>query len=54
MVLHYFEENLKHCLEEDTHKYYYLTVRFGRKTYEAYLEWCKEAKEQIASWKQGN
>lgn len=29
---------------------YYLTVRFGIKTYEAYLEWCKETKEQIKEW----
>lgn len=50
MVLHFFEENLKQCLEEDAHKYYYLTVRFGIKTYEAYLEWCKEAKGQIEKW----
>ena len=42
-----FAENLMQYLENDTHKYYYLTVRFGMKTYEAYLEWCKEAKEQI-------
>ena len=31
-------------------RYYYLTVRFGMKTYEAYLKWCKEAKEQIKEW----
>lgn len=30
---------------EDAHKYYLLTVRFGIQTYRAYLEWCKEAKE---------
>ena len=27
-----------------THQYYLLTARFGVKTYEAYLEWCDEAK----------
>ena len=29
---------------EDAHKYYLLTVKFGIRTYRAYLEWCKEAK----------
>ena len=49
-VLNMFADNLMQCLENDTHKYYYLTVRFGIKTYETYLEWCKEAKEQIKEW----
>ncbi|HAX51523.1 PadR family transcriptional regulator [Muricomes intestini] len=40
------EKALKNCLNDDaTHKYYLLTVEFGIKTYHAYLEWCKEAKE---------
>ena len=47
VVLNMFAENLMQYFEDDTHKYYYLTVRFGIKTYEAYLEWCTEAKEQI-------
>ena len=50
VVLNMFAENLKKYLENDTHKYYYLTVRFGINTYEAYLKWCKEAKEQIKEW----
>lgn len=33
--------------EDDAHKYYLLTVEFGIKTYHAYLEWCKEAKEML-------
>ena len=49
-VLRMFEENLSHILQEDTHKYYYLTVRFGIKTYESYLEWCKEARELMEGW----
>ena len=49
-ILNMFAENLMQYLENDTHKYYYLTVRFGIKTYEAYLAWCKEAKEQIKEW----
>ncbi|MBO5154251.1 MAG: PadR family transcriptional regulator, partial [Eubacterium sp.] len=49
-VLNMFAENLMQYLENDTHKYYYLTVRFGIKAYEAYLKWCKEAKEQIKEW----
>lgn len=41
-----FEKTLKNCLnEDDTHKYYLLTVEFGIKTYRAYLEWCEEAKK---------
>lgn len=31
--------------EDDTHQYYLLTAEFGVKTYQTYLEWCKEAKE---------
>ena len=50
LVLNMFEENLKQNLENDSHKYYYLTVRFGVKTYEAYLKWCKETKKQIKEW----
>lgn len=51
MVLTMFKENLAHILDEDTHKHYYLTVLFGCKTYEAYLQWCEEAKELIKGWK---
>ncbi len=50
VVLNMFAENLGQYLEDDTHKHYYLTVKFGIKTYEAYLEWCREAKEQIKEW----
>lgn len=42
-------ETLRNCMaEDDTHKYYLLTVEFGLKTYRAYLEWCKEAKNMLA------
>ncbi|MDD6395757.1 MAG: PadR family transcriptional regulator, partial [Firmicutes bacterium] len=34
--------------EDATHKYYLLTVEFGIKTYQAYLEWCEQA-EKILS-----
>jgi len=30
---------------EEAHIYYLLTVKFGIKVYEAYMEWCKEAKQ---------
>ena len=33
--------------EDETHKYYLLTAEFGAKTYQAYLEWCKEAKAML-------
>lgn len=40
------EKTLKEVLNDDkAHQYYLLTVEFGIKTYQAYLEWCKEAKE---------
>ncbi len=39
------EQILKGCLGDDpAHKYYLLTAEFGIKTYQAYLEWCEEAK----------
>jgi DNA-binding PadR family transcriptional regulator len=30
---------------DETHLYYLLTAMFGVKTYQSYLEWCKEAAE---------
>lgn len=50
LVLNMFSKNLEQNLHDDTHKHYYLTVKFGIKTYEAYLNWCDEAKEQIKEW----
>lgn len=50
------EKVLENSMEDDTHKYYLLTVEFGIKTYGAYLEWCREAKEFLemsAKQKQG-
>lgn len=41
--LQIYEKNLVNFLGEDTHKYYYLTIMFGIKTYESYIEWCSEA-----------
>ena len=42
------EKVLENCLGSDTtHKYYLLTVKFGIKTYNTYLEWCKEAKRVL-------
>lgn len=49
-ILNMFADDLSHNLDDDTHKHYYLTVQFGIKTYEAYLEWCKEAKKYIKEW----
>ena len=43
------ETILHKCMNEDcAHKYYLLTVEFGIKTYQTYLEWCKEAKKLLA------
>ena len=50
LTLNMFAKNLEQFLKDDTHKHYYLTVKFGIKTYESYLQWCKESKEQIKEW----
>lgn len=43
------ETILRNCLNDDAaHQYYLLTVEFGIKTYQAYLEWCREAKKCLA------
>ena len=31
--------------DEEAHKYYLLTAMFGKRIYEAYLEWCEEARK---------
>lgn len=36
-------DNLKKVLDQKDHLYYYLTVTFGIRSYEAYLKWCREA-----------
>ena len=46
-VLYLYRDNLKDSLDDDDHKYYYLTVTFGIDTYEAYLKWCAKAKKLI-------
>ncbi|MDO5126160.1 MAG: PadR family transcriptional regulator [Eubacteriales bacterium] len=50
-VLNMLANSLTQCLDEDTHKYYYLTAKFGIQTYTAYLEWCTEARKLIKEWK---
>ncbi len=37
----------KHLDADDAHRYYLLTVKFGIRTYRAYLEWCAEARAII-------
>lgn len=44
-VLKGFASKLKQNLDEADHLYFYLTVSFGIETYEAYIKWCKKAKE---------
>lgn len=42
------ETILNKSLNDDSaHKYYLITVEFGVKTYQTYLEWCKEAKKLL-------
>ena len=36
-----------HLAEDSSHTYYLLTVRFGIKSYQCYLEWCQEARETL-------
>lgn len=39
-----FKQNLQKVLSEDEdHLYYYLTVLFGEKVYDAYISWAEEA-----------
>lgn len=40
---------LESSMEDDTHKYYLLTVELGIKTYSTYLEWCREAKDFLTA-----
>ena len=43
------ETILNKSLNENTaHKYYLLTAEFGIKTYQMYLEWCKEARKLLS------
>ena len=37
-------KTLEDICEDDAHKYYMLTAMFGVKVYQAFLEWCDEAK----------
>ncbi|MCH3918808.1 MAG: PadR family transcriptional regulator [Spirochaetia bacterium] len=41
------EQVLEKILGDETHRYYLLTVRFGIKSYRAYLEWCDEAEAML-------
>jgi len=44
LILEGYAANLEKVQDEEEHKYYLLTVRFGIETYRAYLAWCEEAK----------
>lgn len=47
-VMKMFRTNLEQVLHEsDDHLYYYLTVLFGEKIYNAYIEWANEAEELL-------
>lgn len=39
----------EHLDEDETHRYYLLTVEFGIRTYRAYLEWCEMAEDMLRS-----
>ncbi len=42
-LLKLYRDNLEKALDRKDHLYYYLTVTFGIRSYEAYLKWCREA-----------
>lgn len=46
-LLEMFEANLEQYQDEEDHKYFLLTVKFGIETYRAYLKWCEEAKASL-------
>lgn len=46
-ILKLFRKNLETALEERAHVYFYITVCFGIETYEAYLRWCRLAREML-------
>lgn len=46
-LLEMYVENLEKVQDEEEHKYYLLTAKFGVETYRAYLNWCKEAKAYL-------
>lgn len=49
------ETVLNKCLDDDiAHKYYLLTVKFGVKTYQTYLDWCREAKIALSDGRAPN
>lgn len=37
----------EHLDEDETHRYYLLTVEFGIRTYRTYLEWCEMAEKML-------
>jgi len=41
-------KNLEGVLDQDdAHRYYHLTATFGVRVYQAYLEWCTDAKREL-------
>jgi hypothetical protein len=43
-----YRQNLEGVLEEDeAHLYFYLTVLFGERVYQAYCDWAEEAKRLL-------
>lgn len=46
-ILEVYAENLKKIQDEEDHKYFLLTVKFGIEAYQAYLRWCEEAKVML-------
>jgi DNA-binding PadR family transcriptional regulator len=44
LLLEMYVQNLERVQNEEDHKYYLITVKFGVETYRAYLRWCEEAR----------
>lgn len=44
------EAQLKGICDNEDHRYYMLTVKFGIETYKGYLKWCEEARAFLNSF----
>ncbi|MBR2749986.1 MAG: PadR family transcriptional regulator [Clostridiales bacterium] len=52
-VLQFYKKNLEKVLDQEDHIYFYLTVMFGIKSYEAYLRWCADSKKILSQRRRG-
>jgi DNA-binding PadR family transcriptional regulator len=48
LLFEMYAANLEKVLDEEEHKYYLLTVKFGIESYRAFLNWCEQAKTLLS------